>query len=72
MDHKLSYSGSIWVIKKPNINFSDRATISLKVTSPNSHFFLIKNLDRRFGQNRATCGSAGKQTITWVIEVQFG
>ena len=64
------------MIKKPNINFSDRDTISLKDTSPNSHFSQLKispkNMDSRFGQNRAACGSPGKWTITRVIEVQFG
>ena len=38
-DHNLGYRGPIWVIQKPNIKFSDRDTISLKDTSPNSHFF---------------------------------
>ena len=64
------------MIQKPKINFSDRATIYLKNTSPNSHFFPVeinpKNLDSRFGQNKAACGSPGKRTITWVIDVQFG
>ena len=64
------------MIKNPNIKFSDRATISLKDTSPNSLTFSQpkispKNLDSRFGQNRAACGSPEKWTITWVIEVQF-
>ena len=64
------------MIQKPNIKFSDRATISLKDTSPNSPFFQPKinpkNLDSRFGQNRAACDSPRKWTITWVIEVKFG
>ena len=64
------------MIQKPNIKFSYRAIISLKDTSPNSYFFQSKispkNLDSRFGQNRVACGSPGKRTITWVIEVQFG
>ena len=64
------------MIQKPKIKFSDRATISLKDTSPNSHFFSQpkispKNLDNWFGQNRASCGNLGKHTINWVIEVQF-
>ena len=45
------------MIKKPKINFLDRATISLKDSSPNSSFFLIENqpqiLDIIKGQNRA-------------------
>ena len=64
MDHNLSYKGSIWVIQNPNIKLSDRAIISLKDTSPNSHFFPIKispkNYDSRFSQNRAACGSPEK------------
>ena len=40
MDHNLSYRGPILVIQKPNIKFQDRAAISLKDISPNSHFFL--------------------------------
>ena len=43
MDHNLSYRGPIWVIQKPHIKFSDRATISSKDTSPNSHFFSAEN-----------------------------
>ena len=39
MDHNLSYRGSIWVIQKPKIKFSDRDTIYLKDASPNSPFF---------------------------------
>ena len=76
MDHNLSYRVLIWVIQNPNIKFPDRATISLKDTSPNSHFFPTENqsqnLDSSFGQNRATCGSPVKQIITWVIGFQFG
>ena len=64
------------MIQNPNIKFSDRVTIFLKDTSPNSHFFLTENqsqnLDSRFDQNKAGCGSPGKQTITWVIDFQFG
>ena len=52
------------MIQKPNIQFSNRATSSLRDTSQNSHFFLTKNLDSRFGQNKAAYGSPGKQTIT--------
>ena len=33
MDHNSSYRGPIWVIKKPNINFIDASTISMKKTS---------------------------------------
>ena len=43
MDHKLSYNGLIWVIQKPNIKFSDAATISMEDTSPVSLFFLTEN-----------------------------
>ena len=43
MDHKLSYRGQIWVIQKPNIKFSDAATISMKGTSPISIFFPTGN-----------------------------
>ena len=47
----------------------------LKDTSPNFHFsqskISPKNLDIRFGQNKAAYGSPGKHTITWVINVQF-
>ena len=47
MDHKLSYRGPIWVIQKLNIKLSDRDTISLKDTSPNSHFFTTENLSQK-------------------------
>ena len=64
------------MIQNPNLNFSYRDIVSLKDASPNSHFFPTenqsKNLDNRFDQNRPTCGSLEKWTITWVIEVQFG
>ena len=64
------------MIQNPKIKLSDRATISLKDTSPNSHFFPIENqsqsIESRCSPNRAVCGSPGKRTITWVIEVQFG
>ena len=64
------------MIQKPNIIFSDRVTISLKDTSPNSHFSQLKinskNLDSRFCQNKTACGSPKKRTITRVIDVQFG
>ena len=46
------------MIQNPNIKFSDRDTYSSKDTSPNSHFIRPKispkNLDSRFGENRAT------------------
>ena len=38
-DHNLGYRDPILVIQKPNIKFSDIATISLKDTSINSLFF---------------------------------
>ena len=64
------------MIQKSNIKFSYRDTSFLKDTSPNSQFFSAeispKNLDSMFGQNRATCDSLEKRTITWVIDVQFG
>ena len=34
-----SYRCPIWVIQKPNINFSNRATFSLKDANPNSPSF---------------------------------
>ena len=59
MDHNLSYRGPIWVIQKPNINFTDAATIFMKYTSPISPFFLIENqyqnLDSMWGHFHITC-----------------
>ena len=43
MDHKLSYSGPIWVIQMPNIKFIDAATISMENLSPNSLRFPAEN-----------------------------
>ena len=42
MDHNLSYRGPILVIQKPKINLSNKATISMKDTSPISPFSLPK------------------------------
>ena len=36
------------MIQNPNIKFLDRDTISLKDTSPNSHFFLTENQPQKF------------------------
>ena len=43
IDHNLSYRGPILVIQKPNIKFSNSATISTKDTSPISLFCPPKN-----------------------------
>ena len=59
MDHNLSYKGPILVIQKPNINFTDVDTISMKETSPISLFFQTKNqsqnLDSMWGHFHITC-----------------
>ena len=56
------------MIQKPIIKFLDRDTSSLKDSGPNSHLFPAeispKDLDNRFGQNKAAWGSPGKGTIT--------
>ena len=58
MDHNSSYRGQIWVIQKPNINFTDANTISTKETSPISPFFLTENqsqnLDNMWGHFHIT------------------
>ena len=68
------------MIQKPNINFSDRATLSLKDTSPNSNFFSQlkispKNLESRFRpkqgspwQSRKTDHNFGYRCLIWVIQ----
>ena len=67
----MSYLGD----SKAYINFIDAAIIFMKNTSPNSLFYKTYNQshnpDSVWGQNRATCGSPGKWTITRVIKVQF-
>ena len=52
------------MIQKPNIKFTDAGTTSMKNMSPNSLFFPTENQDSVYGQNKATCGSPGKWTIT--------
>ena len=59
MYHSLSYRGSIWVIQKPKIQFSDTTTISMEDTSPISPFFptenQFQNLDSMWGHFHITC-----------------
>ena len=75
MDHKLGYRGPIWVIKSLTSSSKIEIQFPIRILVQILTFFQLKispkNLDNRFDQNRAACGSPRKWTITWVIEVQF-
>ena len=67
------------MIQKPNINFLDRDTISLKDTSQNSHFFPIENQSQKsrqqvrpkqdsLWQSRKTDHNFGYRGPIWMIQ----
>ena len=60
MDHNLIYTGPIWVIQKPKINFNDSYLIYMKNTSPNSLFFR----NRKFVPKSRQC-IGSKQGSMW-------